>query len=239
MYPIHIVGVCGSPRDQGTEAVLEEALRIAGAFEDVTTSQINLRELDFKFCTHCNLCLEPDYYSKHGYRCVHNDDLEKIYPLMLKADGYIFATPVYAGNPSGLFWSFFNRLRPINQGIVDRNKTIQFIAVGGSYRNGTDSTQMALMRIVMHGKFLYVPSGHFECVGVQVVNRNPPDKDLPSGRFGALHDEIGMKAVREMARRMIKHTKLIKAGEKALGIVHEPWNAPTGNLHKGQPLKKG
>ena len=238
MYPIHIVGISGSPRDQGTEAALEEALKVAQSFDGVTTSQINLRELNFDFCTHCNLCLEPDYYSNNGHRCFHNDDLEKVYPTILKADAYILATPVYSGNPSGIFWSFMNRLRPIWSGLRDRNKTMQFITVGGSQRNGTDATQMSLMRIAMHGKFLYVPSTSPDCIGVQVISRNPPGHDVRSGRYGVMHDEIGSESVREMAKRVVKLTKLIKAGEGALNITYEPWIAPKGNLHGIQEAKK-
>ena len=67
MKSIHIVGVSGSPRDQGTEAILEIALEHAESYSQVSTDQINLRELDFKFCTHCNQCLDPDYHGKTGH----------------------------------------------------------------------------------------------------------------------------------------------------------------------------
>ena len=220
MTAIHIVGVSGSPRDQGTEAALEYALEKMQSMENVTVDQINLRELEFKFCIHCDRCLKPDYFQESGHRCYHNDDLEKIYPRILKADGFLFATPVYTGNPSGLLWSFLNRLRPINHSIADKNKTMQFITVGGSHRNGTDFATMALLRIVVHAKYIYVPSGIRECIGVQLISRNPSGSQLSSGREGVLSDAIGIKSIDEMVPRMIKFTKLIKAGEAALGIQH-------------------
>ncbi|MHA2407054.1 MAG: flavodoxin family protein [Candidatus Ranarchaeia archaeon] len=220
MFSIHIVGINGSPRDQATEAVLEEALKQARSFKNVTTDQINLRELKFGFCLHCDKCYEPGFYEENKHRCVQNDDLEKIYPRMLKADGFILATPVYGGNPSGMLMSFMNRLRPINKFLGNQNKTMQFIVIGGSKRCGMDTAQMALMRTVMHGRYFYIPSRQMECIGVQVVSRNPSDQELSSGRFGALRDKIGMKAVSEMVETMVNKTRLIKAGEKALGIKH-------------------
>jgi hypothetical protein len=38
MDPIHIVGINGSPRDQGTEAVLEFGLDLAKSYKQVTTN---------------------------------------------------------------------------------------------------------------------------------------------------------------------------------------------------------
>ncbi|MHA2059651.1 MAG: flavodoxin family protein [Candidatus Ranarchaeia archaeon] len=222
MHPIYLVGINGSARDEATEAVLKKGLQIAQKQDGVTTRQLNLREFKFSFCIHCDKCLDPEYFKKTGYRCQHNDDLEKIYPEILKADSLIIATPVYTGNPSGLFWSFFNRLRPLDPHIKESNKTISFITVGGSQRNGTDSAMMALMRIVIHKRLLYVPSGSRGCVGVQIVSRNPPGEPLSSGRVGAMQDKIGMNALEDMIPKLINHTQLIKAGEKALGIKKKP-----------------
>ena len=230
MTVIHIVGVSGSPRDQGTEAVLELALDHAKGIPQVTTDQINLREFDFRFCTHCNLCLDPSYLARTGRYCQHNDDLETVYPRIIKADSFILATPVYSGNPSGMLWSFLNRLRPVKDAYTQRNKTVQFITVGGSQRAGTDFAMMALMRLAIHGRLIYAPSlsPNHECVGVQIISRNPPGHDakFASGRYGALNDKTGILATREMVEQLIQYTRLLKAGEKTLGITFAPWKAP-------------
>ncbi|MEM2174451.1 MAG: flavodoxin family protein [Candidatus Micrarchaeia archaeon] len=36
------------------------------------------------------------------YPCVQKDDMQKIYPLLIKADAIVFGTPVYWFNMSGL-----------------------------------------------------------------------------------------------------------------------------------------
>ena len=52
-----IVGICGSPREQASEFVLKEALRMLGerGFE---TRFWTIRGKRVGFCTHCDFCLK-------------------------------------------------------------------------------------------------------------------------------------------------------------------------------------
>ena len=139
MKTIHVIGINGSPRNQATQAVLEYGLDLAKQHSGVTTDQINLREFDFKFCLHCNTCRDPEYFTKTGHFCVHNDDLEKVFPQVLEADSLILATPVYSGNPSGMLLSFMNRLHAIGPYMGKKRRTMQFIVVGERRRRGMDT----------------------------------------------------------------------------------------------------
>jgi multimeric flavodoxin WrbA len=132
----------------------------------------------------------------------------------LKADSIILATPVYSGNPTGLLLSFMNRLHAIDPQMKKEKKTMQFIIVGERRRRGMDTAQMALMRFVMHSRFIYVPSEVHDCVGVQIVSKNPPNEKLTSGKTGALQDQVGMTSLKEMIKEIVNFTKLLRAGEE-------------------------
>src|SRR5271157_3060037 len=87
-----ILGICGSPRKQATEYILEEALS-------------DLREMSFEtelftgrgksigFCQHCDYCLK-------NKECKFKDDMFTIYPLLRDADEFVIAMPVYNGGLS-------------------------------------------------------------------------------------------------------------------------------------------
>ncbi len=85
---MRVLGIVCSPRKDGnTEIMVEEALktaREAGAETDiflVTGKKI-------EGCRHCGSCVKTG-------KCVTEDDMQSLYPLMEAADGIIFASPVY------------------------------------------------------------------------------------------------------------------------------------------------
>ena len=83
-----ILAVCCSPRSGGnTEILMKEALR--GAKESgATTELLSIAKMDIKPCQACGAC------RKTG-ECSIQDDMQKIYPKLLEADGIIFGVPVY------------------------------------------------------------------------------------------------------------------------------------------------
>lgn len=86
-----IVGILGSPREEGnSEMLLDMALEEAQK-NGVLISKISLRE---KSIAPCNGCLECGQTGK----CVIEDDMQEIYKKILESEGIIWATPVY-------FWS--------------------------------------------------------------------------------------------------------------------------------------
>ena len=73
-----------------------------------TVTHIDLAEKEVRFCTGCFNC-----WWKDPGRCVHRDDLEQIYPLILESDLLLFASPLSAGLPSWRIKSFQDRLIPL------------------------------------------------------------------------------------------------------------------------------
>ncbi len=58
-----IVGICGSPRDQATEYVLKEALRMLDE-KGFETKFWTVKGNSIDFCAHCDYCLQ-----KQRMRC--------------------------------------------------------------------------------------------------------------------------------------------------------------------------
>jgi multimeric flavodoxin WrbA len=138
MLKFMIVGICGSPRDQATEYVLKEALRMLNekGFETRFWS-VHGKWIDF--CAHCDYCLK-------NKECVVQDDVQELYALLTEAKGIILASPVYNGGVSAQTKALMDRTRALVA--ADKNvfsgKIGMGIAVGGD-RNG--GQEFALMQI--------------------------------------------------------------------------------------------
>lgn len=97
-----ILGIVGSKRKKGnTSALVQEAIRAAQK-EGAETKLIFLSDYSIKDCMGCEGC-------KDTYKCVINDDMQKIYPLLLEADGIILGSPTYFYNISGDMKTFIDR----------------------------------------------------------------------------------------------------------------------------------
>jgi len=138
-----IVGICGSPRDQATEYVLNEALRMLKE-QGFETQFWTVRGKWVDFCAHCDYCLK-------NKECVVQDDVQELYTLLIEAKGIIFASPVYNGGVSAQIKALMDRTRALVAADknVFRGKIGMGIAVGGD-RNG--GQEFALMQI--HSFFL-------------------------------------------------------------------------------------
>jgi multimeric flavodoxin WrbA len=85
---VHVVGVYGSPRKGGNrDLILDSALR--GAQEQgARITRIYVRDLEISGCRECNGC-------KKTGRCVVQDDMQDIYPLLDDADAMVLSSPIF------------------------------------------------------------------------------------------------------------------------------------------------
>jgi len=105
-----VVGICGSPRKGNTEWMLRKLLdEVAKA--GVETELILLREKHIKGCDGCLSCEVGGTQRKAS--CHIQDDMQQIYPVLMKADGFVLGTPVYFDMLSGLLKNFMDRTCPI------------------------------------------------------------------------------------------------------------------------------
>src|SRR5208283_78826 len=133
-----IIGICGSPREQATEYVLKEALRMLNE-KGFETQFWTVRGKWIEFCIHCDYCLT-------NKECFFQDEMQNLYPLLIQANGIIFATPVYYGGISAQMKAVMDRTRALVA--ADKNvfkgKIGMGIAVGGDRSGGQE---FALMQI--------------------------------------------------------------------------------------------
>jgi multimeric flavodoxin WrbA len=105
-----VIGISGSPRKGNTEFMVQTLLEKVTAM-DIQTELILLRKMNIKGCTGCLTC-EAGGNERKGI-CRIKDDMEEIYPKLLKVDGLVMGTPVYFEMVSGLLKNFMDRTCPI------------------------------------------------------------------------------------------------------------------------------
>ncbi len=133
-----ILGICGSPRQQATDYVLKEALRMFNE-KGFETNLWTVHGKWIEPCTHCDYCLT-------NKECVIQDDIQEFYTVLTGAKGIIFASPVYNGGVSAQTKIIMDRTRAVVA--ADKNFFKGKIGMGivtGGDRNG--GQEFALMQI--------------------------------------------------------------------------------------------
>jgi multimeric flavodoxin WrbA len=150
-----VVGICGSPRQQATEHVLKEALRVLEG-QGFETRFFTVRGKNINFCIHCDYCLEHK-------ECVFKDDMQEVYTLLKEAKGIIFATPVYTGGVSAQTKAVMDRCRAAVAG--DRNffkyKVGMGIALGGDRVGGQEAALTQIFTFYILNGMIPVSGGFF------------------------------------------------------------------------------
>jgi multimeric flavodoxin WrbA len=194
-----VVGVCGSPRQQATEHVLKEALRML-AEQGFETRFFTVRGKHLEFCTHCDYCLE-------NKECVFKDDMQEVYTLLKEADGIIFATPVYNGGVSAQTKAVMDRCRAAVAG--DRNffkyKVGMGIALGGDRVGGQEAALQQIHTFYVLNGMVPVSGGFFGAnLGAAFWTKDTLE--------GAKQDEEGFRSLKKTVKKFAAFLK--KYGEK-------------------------
>lgn len=147
-----VVGVSCSPRKNGnSEILVAEALRGAES-KGAETCFISLAGKNIKGCQACSRCGDSG-------KCISDDDMQKIYPILESADGIIVASPVYFGMYTSQAKAFLDRnYYLVKSGRKLAGKVGGVITVGG--RSGHDFTAVAMMEALsLYG--MYLPPNAF------------------------------------------------------------------------------
>jgi multimeric flavodoxin WrbA len=80
----------GSPRKKGNSALLAGKIAEGAESAGASVETVFLHELEIKPCKSCYACQVPG-----SKRCAIDDDMQKLFPLMLEADAWVLASPVY------------------------------------------------------------------------------------------------------------------------------------------------
>lgn len=150
-----IVGICGSPREQATDFVLKEALRMLSE-KGIETRFWSVKGKRVGFCMHCDFCLKNKV-------CIQKDDMQEVYPLLKDAKGIIFATPVYNGGASAQIKAIMDRCRAAVAGDKNffRGKVGMGIALGGDRVGGQEAALMQIHTFYILNGVVPVGGGFF------------------------------------------------------------------------------
>ena len=189
-----IVGICGSPRQQATEHVLKEALRMLEK-QGFETRFFTVRGKRIGFCTHCDHCL------KHK-ECVFKDDMQEVYALLKDARGIIIATPVYNGGISAQTKAIMDRCRAVVA--ADRNffkhKIGMGIALGGDRAGGQEQALQQILTFYILNGIIPVSGGFFGAnLGATFWTKDTLE--------GAKQDDEGFRSLKKTVKRFAEFLK--------------------------------
>jgi multimeric flavodoxin WrbA len=150
-----VVGICGSPREQATDYFLKLALKELRK-QGIETLFFTVKGKKINFCTHCDHCLQYKL-------CVFEDDMQEVYSLLRKANGIIFATPVYNGGVSAQSKAIMDRCRAAEAGEKNffKNKIGMGIALGGDRIGGQEAALSQIITFYILNAIIPVSGGYF------------------------------------------------------------------------------
>jgi multimeric flavodoxin WrbA len=189
-----IVGICGSPRQQATEYVLAEALRILEE-KGFKTKLWTVRGKEIGFCTHCDYCLVEK-------QCVIQDDMQDLYVLLTEATGIILATPVYNGGVSAQIKAVMDRTRAAvaSDENIFKGKIGMGIAVGGDRAGGQELALTQIHTFFILNGMIPVSGGYFGAnLGATLWSKDTLD--------GVKQDEEGFRSLRKTVKKFAELLK--------------------------------
>lgn len=199
MKEIEILGICGSPRKSATDFVVKWSLDFIHEKYGLKTHYFSVRGKKINFCFHCDYCLRK----KSG--CVHEDDLQSLYPLMEQSQAWILASPVYHGHISAQLKAILDRTRALmaKKKTVFENKIGAGFAVGGDRNGGQEHVLHTILDFYLINKMIPVSGGAFGAnLGGSIWSQD-------KGKSGAEKDEEGLKSIKMTINRLIKVTNLV------------------------------
>jgi multimeric flavodoxin WrbA len=189
-----IVGICGSPRQQATEHVLKEALRMLEE-QGFETRFFTVRGKNIGFCTHCDHCLTHK-------ECIFKDDMQEVYTLLKDAKGIIIATPVYNGSVSAQTKAVMDRCRAVVA--ADKNffkyKVGMGIALGGDRIGGQEAALQQIHTFYILNGMIPVSGGFFGAnLGATFWTKDTLE--------GAKQDEEGFRSLKKTVKKFAAFLK--------------------------------
>ena len=192
-----LLGICGSPRKQGTEFAVQYALNYAAEKFGFETEYWTVRNTEINFCIHCDYCIRE----KKG--CVHEDNMQELYPKIETAKFLLFGTPVFQGNLSGQLKTVIDRCRALvakNPNAL-KGKVGVALAVGGDRSGGQEIAIRSILDFYQQNHIRSVSGGAFGAnLGACLWS-----KDM--GKQGIEQDEEGLRTIRKVIKKLSEFKK--------------------------------
>ncbi len=190
-----VVGICGSPRNQATEHVLEAALQILRE-KGFETHLWTVRGKEVGYCTHCDYCLT-------NKACIIQDDIQELYVLLNQADGIIVATPVYNGGASAQIKTVMDRSRAAVAADKDffKGKIGMGLALGGDRAGGQELALLQIHTFFILNGIIPVSGGFFGAnLGATFWTKDTLE--------GAQQDEEGFRSLKKTVKRFANYLEM-------------------------------
>ena len=190
-----LLGICGSPRKQGTEFAVQYALNYASEKYGFETEYWTVRKKRINFCLHCDYCIRE----KQG--CISKDDMEELYSKLESARFYLVGTPIFVGTLSGQLKTVLDRCRALiaKNPNVFKNKIGAALAVGGDRSGGQEIAIRSILDFYQQNQIHPVSGGAFGAnLGASLWSR-----DL--GKAGVEKDEEGLRTIRKVIKKLAEY----------------------------------
>jgi multimeric flavodoxin WrbA len=192
-----LLGICGSPRKQGTESAVRYALNYAAEKFGFDIEFWSVRNKQISFCLHCDYCIRE----KKG--CVNKDDMEDLYIKLEGAKFILFGTPIFQGTLSGQLKTVMDRCRAMvaKNPNVFKNKIGVALAVGGDRSGGQEIAIRSILDFYQQNHVIAASGGAFGAnLGASLWSRD-------MGKVGVEKDEEGLRAIRKVIKRLVEFKK--------------------------------
>ncbi|MBW1786075.1 MAG: flavodoxin family protein [Deltaproteobacteria bacterium] len=100
----NILMLLSSPRKKSNSTSLAKKIAEGAASQGAAIESVYLHQMSIGPCQACYACQKPD-----SKGCAIDDDMQSLYPKLLKADSWVIATPVYWFNMSAQTKLFMDR----------------------------------------------------------------------------------------------------------------------------------
>ena len=100
----------GSPRPQGNTAAMVEAFARGAGESGHEVTVVDVCRKKIAGCLACEYC-----HSKGNGKCIQQDDMQEIYPLLDEAEMILLASPVYYHSFSGQLQCAINRIYALDK----------------------------------------------------------------------------------------------------------------------------
>lgn len=107
---MNILVLNGSPRPNGNTAAMVEAFVVGAKEAHHSVTVVSVCQKKIAGCLACEFC-----HTSGNSRCVQQDDMQEVYPVLEAADMIVLASPVYYHSFSGQLQCAINRIYALDK----------------------------------------------------------------------------------------------------------------------------